>query len=145
MPEDVRVGVPKYFWIVGIVCLVWNLMGVMAFIMQLTLSPEALAAMPAAERELYETMPGWVTIVFACAVFGGSLGCVALLCRKAWALPLFIISLLGVSGQMIHAFFLSKSFEVFGPGAMIMPIMVILVAIFLIWFAMTAKRKAWIS
>ena len=56
-----------------------------------------------------------------------------------------ILSLLGIITQMVHAFFMSNSFEVFGPGGAIMPVMVMLVAIYLVWFSMKARENGWIS
>ena len=43
------------------------------------------------------------------------------------------------------AIFMSKSFEVFGPGGMIMPIMVIVIAAYLVYLARQAKDKGWLS
>jgi hypothetical protein len=64
--------------------------------------------------------------------------------KKALAKPLFITSLGGVVVQMFHAYFISNSFEVFGPGGMIMPIMVIVVAIALLRFADICTKKGWL-
>ena len=135
---------PKWFWILSAVMLVWNLMGVMAYIAQVTMSPEALAALPAAEQELYATTPAWATGAFAVAVWGGAVGCLLLLLKRSAAFYLLAASLAGVVVQMFHSFFISKSFEVFGPGAMIMPIMVIIIACFLVWLGIYAKNKTWL-
>lgn len=139
-----KTAVPVWFWIVAIVALIWNLMGAMAYIDQMSMTPEVLAALPDEQRVLYETVPAWATGAFAIAVFGGVLGCLLLLLKKKLAITLFIISLLGVLVQMFHSFFMTNSFEVFGPGGLIMPIMVIIIAILLIWFSKTAKTKDWI-
>ncbi len=136
---------PIWFWVVSVVCLLWNLAGLAAFAMQVTMGPEALAALPEAERELYTTVPVWATAAFAVAVIGGALGCLALLLRKAWAGPIFIASLCGILVQNFHSFALSKAPEVYGPTAMIMPLFVILIAVLLIWFSRSAKAKSWIS
>lgn len=101
--------------------------------------------MTQAERLLFETQPAWATAAFAIAVWGGALGCIALLLRKKWARPVFLISLMGIVVQMIYALFISNSFEVYGPGAVAMPIMVILIGIFLVFFAGKAQKKNWIS
>jgi len=134
-----------WFWIIGIVCLIWNLMGVMAFVMQLTMSPETLAALPEAERTMYEATPVWVLIAFAVAVFSGTLGCIFLLMKKTLATIIFKISLVGILIQMYYNFFVSKAMDIYGPGGMIMPIMVLIVAIFLIWYSASAKTKGWIN
>ncbi|MCW8879276.1 MAG: hypothetical protein OQJ89_15045 [Kangiellaceae bacterium] len=134
---------PTAFWILIGLALVWNLLGVMAFISQMLMTPEMLAELPQAEQELYASTPTWANAAFAFAVFGGALGCIALLLRAGWALPVLLISLLAILVQMYHSFFISNSFEVFGPGRMIMPIMVIIIAIALLWFSHQVKSKSW--
>jgi MFS superfamily sulfate permease-like transporter len=56
-----------------------------------------------------------------------------------------MLSLLGVVVQMFHSLFISNSFEVFGPGGMIMPIMVMTIAIYLVVLSKQAKEKGWIN
>jgi hypothetical protein len=145
MSEENRSNSPKWFMIVSIILLVWNLLGVMAYIMQVTMSPEALAALPEAQRQLYETTPVWATAAFAIAVNGGALGCLLLVLKRNLAGIFLQLSLAGVLVQMFHSFFMSKSFEVFGPGGLIMPIMVIVIAICLVMLAAKAKVKRWTS
>ena len=134
-----------WFWIVSAIALVWNLMGVMAYLAQVTMSPEAMAALPENQRLLYQSTPSWATGAFAIAVWGGTLGCILLLLRKKLASLLLIVSLLGVLVQLYHSFFISNSFAVFGPGGMIMPGMVVVFGIFLIWFSRKAASNQWLN
>jgi hypothetical protein len=136
---------PIWFWIVSALALLWNLAGVMAYLGQAYMSIETLEQMSQAERLLYESQPAWVTGAFAVAVWGGALGCIALMLKKKWAKPVFIISLIGILAQMSHSFFISNNFEVYGPGAMIMPIMVLIIGIALVLLANTAIKKGWLS
>ena len=136
---------PKWFMIVAAVLLVWNLLGVMAYIMQVMMSPETLAALPEEQRQLYENTPAWATAAFAVAVNFGALGCVLLLLRKNLAGLFLQLSLTGVLVQMFHSFFMSKSFEVFGPGGLVMPVMVIVIAIYLVVLAAKARTNRWTS
>ncbi|WP_039988856.1 hypothetical protein [Paraglaciecola arctica] len=136
---------PKWFLILAVVLAIWNLMGAMAFIMQMTMTAEQIAALPEKQQMLYQDIPLWVNIAFGCAVFGGALGCIALVFKKAIALPILLISLIGVLVQMFHAFILTNSYEVFGPGGAIMPMLVIVIALFLVWLTINAKVKGWIA
>ena len=133
------------FWIVGGIFLVWNLMGVMAFIMQITMSDEALAALPEAQRALYTDVPIWATAAFAVAVFGGTLGCILLLLKKALAVPVFVASLIGIVIQTSHSLLMTPALEVLGPGSLGMPIAVTAGAIFLVWYASRAKANGVIA
>jgi len=134
-------SVPGWFWVISGIALVWNLLGVMAFFMHLAITPEVLAQMPEAERALYENSPSWMVIVFAVAVFGGTLGCIALLMKKAWAFPLLVASLAGVIIQNGYSFLMTNAVEVMGSQAIIMPAIVIIIAIGLVWFANRMKCK----
>jgi surface polysaccharide O-acyltransferase-like enzyme len=113
--------------------------------MQVTMSPEVMATLPDAQRELYENTPTWATAAFAVAVHGGALGCLLLILKKNLAGLLLQLSLAGVLVQMYHSFFISKNFDVFGPGAMVMPVMVIIIAIYLVRLAAKAKARKWTS
>ncbi len=145
MASESLATAPRRFWIVSGLFLAWNLLGVMAFVMQVTMSDEAMAALPEAQRNLYLTTPTWATAAFAVAVFAGTLGCLLLLTRKSWAVPVLVLSLAGVAVQMLHAFFLSPAIEVLGPSGLVMPILVTVAAIFLIWYARRARARDWIG
>ncbi|NHF60132.1 hypothetical protein FK220_012310 [Flavobacteriaceae bacterium TP-CH-4] len=145
METKVAIKPPTWFWIVSAIALLWNLLGVFAYLADAYMGEEALAALPEAQQELYETRPAWVTAAFAIAVFGGALGCIALLLRKKWASPVFILSLMAVLAQQLYVFFLSDTFEVMGNQAMVMPIVVLAIGIALVFFARSATRKNWLT
>ncbi|MFC1701597.1 hypothetical protein ACFL1J_02450 [Pseudomonadota bacterium] len=145
MSEDSKRKVPTWFMVVAAILLVWNLLGVMAYIAQVTMTPEALAALPDAQRQLLENTPAWATAAFAVAVNFGVLGCVLLLLKRNLAGLFLQLSLAGVLVQMFHSFYMSKSFEVFGPGGLVMPVMVLVIAIYLVTLAAKAKAHRWTS
>jgi len=136
---------PVWFWVVTVVALLWNLMGVLAYLQQAFLTEEAMAALPEAESTFLKARPAWATAAFALAVWGGLLGCIALLLRKKWARPVLLISLVGIVVQMIHSFFIAKVLEVYGPGEISMPILIILIGIGLVLFARIAAKKLWLA
>jgi hypothetical protein len=135
---------PLWFWVVSAAMLLWNGVGVMAYIADATIGAEALKALPDAERALRESRPAWATAAFAVAVFGGAVGCLLLLVRSRWALPVLVVSLIGVIVQMTHAFLIANSFEVYGPGGLIMPVMVLVLSLCLVWFARRARMRGWL-
>ncbi len=137
-------AVPAWFWGVAIVALLWNLMGLAAFAAQMAMTDEAIAALPEEQQGMYQNIPMWVNIAFACAVIGGTLGCVGLLARKRWALPLFVISLVGVLAQMFYSFFMTDLIEIMGASSAIMPALVIVIAIFLVGFTRAAISRSWL-
>lgn len=133
-----------WFWIVSGLLLAWNLLGVMAYVQEATMSAEALSAMPEAQRALLQSRPAWATAAFAVAVFGGAAGCLMLLLRSRLAVPVLALSFVGVVVQMAHAFFIADSYAVYGPGGLVMPAMVLTISIFLVWYARRARRRGWL-
>ena len=129
------------FWAVGIVALIWNVLGVINFFAQM--NPDVLAAYRESERAIVEGRPAWATGAFAIAVFGGALGALLLLLRKSAASYLFMASLFGVILTMIHT--LSVGIE-FGLGEILgIILMPLVVAAFFIWYSKRAESKNWIS
>lgn len=142
---NVAVSRPLGFWIVSVLALLWNLLGVAIFFLQVDMPPEALAAMPAEQRALYESTPAWVNGAFAVAVFGGALGSAMLLMKKRLALPLLLLSLLGLVVQMGYTYLMTPAFRVYGPSGAILPAMLVLIALFLVWFARRSLVRGWIA
>lgn len=145
MNSNNTVPAPKWFTVFAILALAWNLLGVMAFYMQLNMTPEAIAALPEAEQALYNNYPGWALIAFACAVFGGVLGSLLLILKKNLAGTLLLISLIGVVVQAGHTVFVAKAYEALGPGSLAMPLMLLVIAAYLVMLAGKAKKNAWTS
>jgi len=136
---------PTWFKVIAGLALVWNLMGVMAFFMQITMTEEMIAKLPEVEQIMYHSTPLWYTIAFAIAVFAGAIGCLMLLLKNKLACPLFFLSFLAVLVQMFHSFVLSDAWDVYGPGGAIMPAMIVLIAIGLMVFSRKSRRKGWIA
>ena len=145
MSEGSIGGAPRSFLIIGIVALLWNLMGVVSYITWVTTSPEALANMPEAERALMESAPAWATGVFAIAVFAGTLACVGLLLKKAWSVPMFLVSLVAIVVQFTHWLFMTAAIEVYGMETVVMPLLVTMVGVFLVWYSRSVKARGWLS
>lgn len=133
------------YWSISIIALFWNLSGVSSFFMEVFINPAVLTTLPESERALYETNPLWMKVVFAIAVFDGLLGSVLLLFRNAMAVYIFIISLAAVLIQMSYSMFMTNAPEILGPSSVALSVLIILVAIFMVWYANHAKSKGWIK
>lgn len=136
---------PASFWIVGVVALLWNLMGVYQFYLG-NYELESLRESVSAEAfSIMESLPMWYSIVFAVAVFSGVLGCVLVLMKKKFAIPVFAISLLTVLVVEIYWLLGTDIIQTSGYIAALMPMIVIAVAIFLYYYSKGAARNGWIS
>lgn len=139
-------NVPKWFLGVAIAALIWNLLGVFAYLGQMYLmsNPEMLAELSVDEQNLYKNTPIWATIGLTLAVWGGALGSLLLILKKKAAKPVLIVSLAGIIVQMYHSFFISNNFEVYGPGAAVMPVMIIIFGIGLVWLSDKSVKEGWL-
>ncbi|WP_353268189.1 hypothetical protein [Gemmatimonas sp.] len=134
---------PKWFMPVAVVALLWNLMGCAAYLMDVMLTPEAVAAMPADQQALYAARPVWAVAAYAIAVWGGALGCVGLLVRKRWATAAFGVSLLGLIVQDAALFGMSPvplSATIYALQGM-----VLVIAVLLLMLANRASRDGWLQ
>lgn len=135
-----EIKVPIWFWIVAVIALLWNLMGLSAFYSDMTISSESLAAMNADQSGLYETQPIWAKIAFGGAVILGFLGSLGLLLRKPWTKTVLTLSLACVLAQMAHSFMID-AYAIMGSGSLVMGIVILVFALFLVWFAGFARAK----
>lgn len=132
------------FWIIGILALLWNIMGVMAYLAQAYMSEEALALLPQAEQDFHNNVPAWVTAAFATAVFTGFLGAIALLMRKKLSIALFTISLLCVLAQQVYHFFIQDYLSLSGT-VIVGPIAIIIISFFLMWYSQAKNASGMLS
>lgn len=130
---------PIWFWVASIIALLWNGMGVYAYLQQAYNTESFRAQYTAEELEAVLNTPSWVMGAFAVAVFFGFLASILLLLRKKFAYVIALISLIAVIAQMSYLFFGST------PSNLILPLFVLVFSVFLLWFSKTAMAKGWIS
>jgi len=130
----------SWFWIIGIIALLWNLMGVTAYLAD----AYKLIPIPENMQAYYDARPSWVIAAYAIAVFAGTLGCILLLMRRKLAKTVFIISFLGVIVQQSYIFFMTDVVSTLSSLDLSLTIAVIIIAILLIWYSNTCIKKGWL-
>ena len=127
------------FWVIGVIGLIFNLLGCMNYISQM--NAEMVASMPEAYRTIVEIRPVWGSAAFAIAVFGGALGCILLLLRMSVAVYVLIASLVGAVVAQVPFFGVAD----IPVGAWIGWMSQLIVGAFLVWYSIWAKRRAWLG
>lgn len=133
--ETRATGVPVSLWIVGGVALLWNLIGVAAFTMQLAMPAEALAAMPDAERAIYEATPAWLYVFYGLATIGGVVGSLGLLRRRRWAVPVYLVALIALVVQLVSSYAVTPAWSVGGASTLVFSVLLVVIATFLWLFS----------
>ena len=136
---------PTWFMVVSVLALIWNILGVMAYLGQAFITPEMLEAMPEAEAEMIQNRPAWATAAFAVAVWCGALASLFLLLKKTFAYQLFWLSFIGILVQMAYNFLITSNYDAYGPGGIAMALLVPTFGILLILLSKKAKKETWIS
>lgn len=134
---------PKSFWVIGVLALLWNLLGVSQFFMATFMLDTLVADLPEVQADMYRSIPTWYTVIFATAVFSGLLGCITMLLRKKITLALFGISLLAVLVAQGYWILGTDVMEVIGTSSVIMPLIVIVISIFLYFYNKGAAKNGW--
>ena len=58
------------FWIIGVLAIIWNIMGVMSYLGQAYMTEDMRKLIPADQLAIIENAPAWATAAFAIAVCG---------------------------------------------------------------------------
>lgn len=147
MSEESTTKPGTAFWVISGVLVVWNLIGLMFYYQQSTLTPDKMQELGLTAQQIahISNTPAWGHSGYAIAVNAGLLGAVLMLLRKAWAMPLFVLSLVGALVQDLDAFVLRDAMQAWGPTAWYLPAFVIAVCAFEIWYSRAAKAKGWLS
>jgi hypothetical protein len=137
--------IPKWFYVVTIIALLWNLLGAAAVGMNLFITPEQLAQLPEQQKVMHEATPSWTVLASIIAVVAGTIGCLALLAKKVLAEHILIVSVIALVIQDIGIFIVVDGVGLAGISALIMQTMVFIIGCALVLLAKKAKREGWLS
>ena len=128
------------FWIIAVIALIWNGLGVGAYFGQVMMTAEQFAALPPEQQTLISETPFWVTAAFAIAVIGGFVAAIMLLLRKRVAVRLFLVSLMAVIVQFSSYFLIKGTTDHLSGADWVMPIMIPIFALGFYLFARKSER-----
>jgi uncharacterized membrane protein len=94
MSEVQTTKTPRHLWVVGIVALLWNLLGAMDYVMTEMKNEAYMSQFTPEQLEFFYGFPAWLVAFWAIAVWGGVLGAVLLLIRMKFAFPVLLVSFL---------------------------------------------------
>ncbi|WP_371396876.1 hypothetical protein [Fretibacter rubidus] len=133
---------PWWFWVVSGLAFVWNLLGVGAFFADMSMSYDDMVTnYGTALADAAANQPGFITVAYGVAVLGGAIGCLLLLLRRKLALWPLLLSLICVLIQQGYSWFGTDVMSTVSAGNKAMYISIVIIAVFLVWFAraMTAR------
>jgi len=132
---------PIHLWIVGIVTLLWNLMGAYDYLMTKTQNEAYMAKFTPEQLELFYGLPMIVVSTWAIAVWGGVLGSVLLLLRKGIAVWVLLASFLCMVVTSIHNYLIADGVAVMGSTGIIFSVLIFVIALGLYLYARVMKNR----
>lgn len=97
---------PWHLWLVGIVTLLFNAMGVLSYVTtelgmlaEMGMTPEQIAFM--------DNYPAWAIGLWALGVWGAFAGSVLVLLRSKWAVAAMMVALVGLIGTTVYNYALT--------------------------------------
>ena len=135
---------PRWFRVVAVVAVLWNLLGVWQYLSFVGVVP-LMRPLTADEAALLAGAPLWYTAAFAIAVHAGLLGAIGLVLARRWARPVLVLSLVAMIVQFSWWSFMSGAAELLGPSVHVAPVVVGLVGLLLVWLAAMGVRRGWLG
>jgi hypothetical protein len=133
---------PAHLWIVGILAMLWNAFGCYDFLMTNLKNQAYLAQFTADQIAYFNSLPAWLNLFWGLGVWGGLIGAILLLMRSRHAVLAFGLSLIGAVVGMGYQMFMIQMPDSMKGGAMaFLPWLIIIVAIFQLWYAWTMEKK----
>jgi len=137
-----RPRTPWHLWVVGILALLWDGMGALDYLMTQTKNSAYMGQFTPEQLAYFYGFPAWVVSGWAIAVWGGVFGSLLLLLRRAVALWVYVVSLVGLLVTMFYEFVLTNGAQVIGGvGPLLFTGAIFLVAALLVVYAAALKRR----
>jgi len=134
-------SVPRHLWLVGVVTLLWNLMGAYDYLMTQTRNAAYMARFDQAQLDYFYGFPVWFEFFWALAVWGGVLGSVLLLLRRRAAVGVFAVSFVSMVVTTVYSFGLSDGREVMGAAGFVFTMVIFVVALGLVLYSRAMRAR----
>lgn len=133
-PETVRAKTPVWFWIVGVVAVLWNGMGVLSRMMALKGGEAYLAALPEEQRVFYENLPGWYEWLWSAATLLALMASISLLMRARYATGgLFILAIVSYIISAAYLYGFTAAYDLMGGIGGVIFSLVIFLSLIAFW------------
>jgi len=134
---------PKWFKPFTITALIWNILGLIAWVLELTITPEVIATLPQAQQEIYAASPSWLWMATGLAVISGTIGTVGLLMKRAWSLVLLLSSVVALVIQDVVIVFVVDPVAPVGTAVFVLQFIVLVVGLALMFVSRKMIREGW--
>lgn len=139
--NEAVVKTPWHLWLVGIIAVLWNAMGVFDYLATQLRLEFYMSNFTPEQLDYFYGFPTWMVAAWAIAIWASFFGSVGLLLRKAWSVWLFGAAIAGLAVSMVYNFVLSDGAAIMGQVAVIMTVVIWVIALFLFFYARAMAAK----
>lgn len=134
---DAVARTPWHLWLVGMIAVLFNAVGVIDFVMSRAQGADYMASAGMTPDQIahYQEMPIWMTIVWAVGVFGAFLASFLLLLRRKLALPVFVLSLAAFLINLLYTYVLTDGGSLMGQQMVITSAVITGLLVFFGWYS----------
>jgi hypothetical protein len=135
---------PRWLLWVSILLLVWNAIGIVAFISQFGMNARDIALTDDIQRDLWSHMQSYVWVAYGIAVAGGTTGATGLLMKRRWAVWPYAVSLIAMIVQFTNPYLLHVA-STRQMSIMTFPMILIAIAAAQVMLARRSLRAGWLG
>jgi hypothetical protein len=134
--------VPRWYMAAAIASLLFMLVGVWGFFMDVTTDPHSLSP---GQQALSLARPTWMKVAYGAAVWMGAAGAVLLLRRSRLAEPVLLVSLAATVLTFLPYAIVPEVRSAVSTSDVIAGVIVILVVALICGFARRARQRGWLQ
>lgn len=131
------VKTPWHLWLVGLIAVLFNAIGVFDFVMSMAQGARYQASVGMTPDQIahYQQMPSWMTVVWAIGVFGAFLASILVLLRRKQAWLVFNLSLAAFIVSLLYTYVLTNGGAVMGQQMAITSAVIAGLLVFFAWYS----------
>ena len=144
-PVSQTKSTPIHLWIVGVLSLLWSLVGAYDYLMTQTENEAYMADFEPAQLEYFYNFPTWLVVFWALAVWCSVAGSISLLVRKRFAEQILLVSFVSMVITAIYNFGFSNGMEIMGTGGFIFTLVIFFIGLGLWLYARAMRMRGVLS
>ena len=140
---DALARTPWHLWLVGMIAVLFNSIGVFDFVMAMTQGEKYMASAGMTPEQIahYRDMPAWMTAVWAIGVWSAFLASILLLLRRKLAFPVFVLSLAAFLTSLLYTYVLTDGGAVMGRQMAITSGVITVLLLFFSWYSHAMGKR----
>jgi hypothetical protein len=139
--DGVRARTPVHLWIVGVLALLWSLMGAFDYVATQFRLDFYMSQFSEEQLAYFYGFPSWAVAGWAVGVWLFVVGSIGLLARRRWAVWGYAVSILGMIVSSIYTLILSDGAKMMGGGGVVFTAIIWVVAVFLLLYSRALAKR----